>query len=94
MQTHTPVKYAHTLNQHLNSSSLRIAACEAVFQTDRKNISLAPQKEATACHSPIVLPFHKVTATHFKKQQWSLHPLQPGLFLCDSPSLLFVCQSF
>lgn len=69
MQTHVPpVKYAPTLNQQMNSSSLQTVACENVFQTEWENISLALQKkEATACYCPIVLPFHKVTAIHFQE---------------------------
>lgn len=95
MQMHvSSVKLKHTDNQHLNSSSVHTATCEDIFQTEGENVSFIPQKESTACYCPIVLPFHKVIAIHFKKQEWSLHTLQPGLFLCDSPSLLFVCQSF
>lgn len=71
MQTHVPlVKYAPTLDQQMNSSSLQTAACENVFQTERENIYLDLQKkkkEANACYCPIVLPSHKVTAIHFQE---------------------------
>lgn len=61
MQTHgSPVKYAHTLNQHLNSSSFHTAACEAVFQTDWENISSPLKGKQLPVTAPLCYPFTRL----------------------------------
>lgn len=98
MQTHVPlVKYAPTLDQQMNSSSLQTAACENVFQTEQGKYLPRPSKKKKGSKR-LLLPYCVTLSqgygnTFSRKQQWSSHTLQAGLFLCDSPSLPFVCQS-
>lgn len=87
---HQLLMHIHSTNI-LNGSGLHIAASEdASFRLNVKMFPSTPQNEGCCC--PIALPSHKVIAIHFKKHQWSSPTLQPGLFLRDSPSLLFVSQ--
>lgn len=78
----------HQLIMHVHSQWL----FKDTFRPEQSKSPLFHNEEA--CYWPLSLSFHKVTAIHFKKQQWSSDSLQPVLFLCDSPSLLLVCQSF
>ena len=71
MQTHVAlVKYAPTLDQQMNSSSLQTAACENIFQTERENIYLDLQKKKrkqTPVTALLCYPLTRLRQYIFKK---------------------------
>lgn len=69
-----------------------LRSTNSFIQQQLQHFSCCFKEKQLPVSSPLCYPFTRLQQK--KKQQRSLQTLQLGLFLSDSPSLLFVCQSF